>query len=102
MGVTRDSAATAIRDPAVMSYELAERTDAGIVVRLLWDEPYDQVIVEYRDYRADEFAAVVPKNQALARSVIRTRIGFSSVRLDLACSHQFDPRAVADARASRC
>ena len=50
-----------------MSYELAERADAGIVVRLLWDEPHDQVIVEYRDDRTgDEFAAVVPKNQALS------------------------------------
>lgn len=50
-----------------MSQELAERTEAGIVVRLLWDEPRDQVIVEYRDDRnGDQFSVIVPKSQALS------------------------------------
>lgn len=49
-----------------MSQELAERAEAGIVVRLLWDEPRDQVIVEYRDESTgDQFAVDVPKSQAL-------------------------------------
>ena len=50
-----------------MSQELAERAEAGIVVRLLWDEPRDQVIVEYRDDRnGDQFSVIVPKSQALS------------------------------------
>lgn len=62
-----DSAGAAIRHSAAMSQELAERTEAGIIVRLLWDEPRDQVIVEYRDDRTgDRFETVVPKSQALS------------------------------------
>ncbi|MGZ6913697.1 MAG: hypothetical protein ACXVJS_19300 [Acidimicrobiia bacterium] len=50
-----------------MSQELAERTEAGIIVRLLWDQPRDQVIVEYRDDRSgDQFSVIVPKSQALS------------------------------------
>jgi hypothetical protein len=50
-----------------MSQELAERNEDGVVVRLLWDEPRDQVIVEYRDDRnGDQFSVIVPKNQALS------------------------------------
>jgi hypothetical protein len=50
-----------------MSQELAERVEDGVVVRLLWDEPRDQVIVEYRDDRTgDQFSAIVPKSQAMS------------------------------------
>jgi hypothetical protein len=50
-----------------MQHELAERSEAGIVVRLVWDSDADRVIVRYRDLRTgDAFATDVPKSQALA------------------------------------
>lgn len=48
-----------------MQHELAERSDAGIVVRLLWDEEEDRVFIAYRDDRTgDSFRADVPRDQA--------------------------------------
>jgi hypothetical protein len=49
-----------------MSHELAERSDGGIVVRLLWSSEEDSVHVEYLDLRTgDAFVAPVPKASAL-------------------------------------
>lgn len=49
-----------------MHHELANRIEDGIVVRLLWDEANDQVIVRYRDTRTGEaFATRVPNGEAL-------------------------------------
>jgi len=50
-----------------MKHELAERSDDGIVVRLLWDSLRDSIVVRYRDERTgDTFDADVPKSRALA------------------------------------
>jgi hypothetical protein len=49
-----------------MHHELAHRIEDGIVVRLVWDETNDRVIVRYRDSRTgDAFASDVPKAEAL-------------------------------------
>ena len=50
-----------------MHRELAERSANGIVVRLLWDDDEDRVILSYEDTRTGEsFAADVPSDEALA------------------------------------
>ena len=50
-----------------MSHELAERTDGGIVVRLLWSSEEDAVHVEYFDLRTgDAFTSRVPKTEAMS------------------------------------
>jgi hypothetical protein len=49
-----------------MTRELAERSHAGIVVRLVWDERLDRVLVRYRDERTgDSWSAGVPHHRAL-------------------------------------
>jgi hypothetical protein len=49
-----------------MVYELAKRTEAGLVVRLLWDSGRDQAVLRYRDERErDAFVAEVPNANAL-------------------------------------
>jgi hypothetical protein len=49
-----------------MSHELAERTDGGILVRLLWSSADDNVHVEYFDFRTgDAFRSAVPKAEAM-------------------------------------
>jgi len=50
-----------------MVYELAQRGQNGLLVRLLWDSIRDQLILRYRDRLNDDaFTAQVPKAQALA------------------------------------
>jgi hypothetical protein len=50
-----------------MTYELAQRCDSGILVRLLWDAARDQVVLRYRDLRReDSFVTDVPNTDALA------------------------------------
>jgi hypothetical protein len=52
--------------PPRESYELAERRDAGVLVRLLWSGEEDGVHVEYLDLRTGEaFRAPVPGEKAL-------------------------------------
>jgi hypothetical protein len=47
--------------------ELAERTSSGLVVRLLWDDARNQVVLGYVDARTgDSFATDVPNGCALA------------------------------------
>jgi hypothetical protein len=47
-------------------YELAQRNEAGLTVRLLWDSLRDRVIVRYCDtHIEDAFEAEVPKAKAL-------------------------------------
>jgi hypothetical protein len=47
--------------------ELAQRTQNGLIVRLLWDSVRDCVILRYRDLQTDDaFTAEVPKAYALA------------------------------------
>jgi len=47
--------------------ELAQRTQNGLIVRLLWDPIRDCVILRYRDVSSGEsFSAEVPKAHALA------------------------------------
>jgi hypothetical protein len=47
--------------------ELAQRTQNGLIVRLLWDSIRDSVILRYRDLQSgDAFTAEVPKAHALA------------------------------------
>ena len=47
--------------------ELAQRTQNGLIVRLLWDSIPDRIILRYHDLRSgDEFTAEVPKAHALA------------------------------------
>jgi len=47
-------------------YELAERKESGIFVRLLWDPARDQAVLRYRDRRTGEaFTADVPNPRAL-------------------------------------
>ena len=49
-----------------MHHELAQRSEDGIVVRLLWDEANDQVLVRYKDTRTGEaFSTRVPNAEAL-------------------------------------
>ena len=49
-----------------MHHELAQRSEDGIVVRLLWDEANDQVLVRYKDTRTGEaFSTQVPNAEAL-------------------------------------
>ena len=48
-------------------YELAARSEAGLVVRLLWDPVRDQAVLRYRDRRErDAFVVDVPNGRALA------------------------------------
>lgn len=48
-------------------YELAARSEAGLVVRLLWDPVRDQAVLRYRDRREGEtFVVDVPNARALA------------------------------------
>jgi hypothetical protein len=47
-------------------YELAERRECGLTVRLLWDSIRDQTVLRYRDRRTgDRFVADVPNAAAL-------------------------------------
>jgi hypothetical protein len=47
-------------------YELARRSNDGLIVRLLWDKAQDRIIIRYRDPVADDvFAAVVPNAEAM-------------------------------------
>ncbi len=47
-------------------YELAERRENGLIVRLLWDSGCDRTILRYRDRRTCElFVTEVPKAEAL-------------------------------------
>jgi hypothetical protein len=49
-----------------MVYELAERHDNGIQVRLLWDAARNQAVIRYRDRRLREaFVVEVPSAKAL-------------------------------------
>jgi hypothetical protein len=49
-----------------MLYELAKRTQDGLVVRLLWDSLRNQVVLRYRDERSGErFGVDVPNSRAL-------------------------------------
>jgi hypothetical protein len=49
-----------------MVYELAQRSEDGLTVRLLWDALRDQVVLRYRDRRSgDSFVADVPNARAL-------------------------------------
>ena len=49
-----------------MHHELAQRNEDGIVVRLIWDEGNDQVLVRYKDTRTgDAFSIQVPNAEAL-------------------------------------
>ena len=46
--------------------ELAERKSSGLVVRLLWDDGRNQIVLRYVDVRTGEsFAADVPNGSAL-------------------------------------
>ena len=47
-------------------YELAERRQSGVIVRLLWDSIRNQVVLRYRDRRSgDMFVTDVPNAEAL-------------------------------------
>ena len=47
-------------------YELAERRESGLVVRLLWDARRDQAVLRYRDRLTCEFFVTdVPNPRAL-------------------------------------
>jgi hypothetical protein len=47
-------------------YELADRGEDGLRVRLMWDASRDQTVLKYRDVRrGDAFSADVPKERAL-------------------------------------
>jgi hypothetical protein len=47
-------------------YELADRAEDGLRVRLLWDSLRNQVVLRYRDLRLnDAFSADVPNCRAL-------------------------------------
>jgi hypothetical protein len=49
-----------------MVYELAQRSQDGLIVRLLWDALRNQVVLRYRDRRSgDAFVAEVPNAKAL-------------------------------------
>jgi hypothetical protein len=51
---------------ATLRRELARRSDSRIVVRLLWDEQRDEVLVAYRDHETgDRFTAQIPREEAL-------------------------------------
>jgi hypothetical protein len=46
--------------------ELAERRSSGLVVRLLWDRPRNQIVLRYRDRLTGEtFVTDVPNEDAL-------------------------------------
>lgn len=50
-----------------MVYELAQRRQNGVTVRLLWDALRNQVILRYRDSESGEaFATEVPNGRALS------------------------------------
>jgi hypothetical protein len=50
-----------------MVYELAQRSEDGLTVRLLWDALRNQVVLRYRDRRTgDAFVADIPNAKALA------------------------------------
>jgi hypothetical protein len=47
--------------------ELAKRNSSGLVVRLLWDDGRNQIVLRYVDARTgDSFATDVPNGSALA------------------------------------
>jgi hypothetical protein len=47
-------------------YELAERRQCGVIVRLLWDSARNQVVLRYRDRETgDAFVIDVPNRRAL-------------------------------------
>jgi hypothetical protein len=49
-----------------MVYELAQRSEDGLIVRLLWDALRNQVVLRYRDRRTgDAFVADIPNAKAL-------------------------------------
>lgn len=49
-----------------MVYELAQRSQDGLTVRLLWDAPRNQVVLRYRDGRSgDAFVVDIPNAKAL-------------------------------------
>jgi hypothetical protein len=49
-----------------MLYELAQRLDDGILVRLLWDAGRNQTLIRYRDRKTqDAFSVDVPNDTAL-------------------------------------
>lgn len=49
-----------------MIYELAKRSNDGILVRLLWDAARNQIVIRYRDVRLhDRFDIEVPNEDAL-------------------------------------
>lgn len=49
-----------------MVYELAQRSQDGLTVRLLWDALRNQVVLRYRDRRTgDAFVADIPNAKAL-------------------------------------
>jgi hypothetical protein len=51
---------------APLRRELARRSDSRIVVRLLWDEVRDEVLVAYRDHETgDRFTVQCPRDEAL-------------------------------------
>ena len=50
-----------------MVYELADRRESGLIVRLLWDSLRDAVVLRYRDrISGDAFVTDIPKACALA------------------------------------
>ena len=51
---------------APLRRELARRSDSHIVVRLLWDQERDEVLVAYRDHETDDrFTVQIPREEAL-------------------------------------
>jgi hypothetical protein len=47
-------------------YELSERRQCGVIVRLLWDSARNQVVLRYRDQETgDAFVTDVPNPRAL-------------------------------------
>ena len=49
-----------------MHRELAKRANDGIIVRLVWDEHRDRILLRYRDSRTGEaFVAEIPRAEAL-------------------------------------
>ena len=76
-----------------MSQELAERTDGGTLVRLLWSREQDAVRLEVYDLHTGEaFTAPVPKSEALQAfdhpQLYRPRAAAGSGRRALAREHR--------------
>jgi hypothetical protein len=48
------------------AYELAERHEGGVLVRLIWDSVRNQAVLRYRDRASgDTFVTDVPNGRAL-------------------------------------